>query len=243
MKRIGPWATMFALSCSTLTLLTLTAACSGNIVGSLLKETPPAIAWEGVAADKPGNAPDKKREYRGSATVRIQICDMNAAGKRTCQPKRTYRRPVTVYTGAAASCDAVEEDNPFNLAIYTDQNPRKPLDGEFAIQSAASVIASYSGACALLQYWTLSLDGNTLTGELSEAHIDEGSAANIIWSTRTLVRGLDPMVLPSTIGEGTTLSGTIKTSDIRLHLEGGTTDLSRLFTADVVAKQVPKQVQ
>ena len=234
MKRIGLWATMFALSCS---IFTLTPACNADIVRSLSREILSADTLKGMAATELIDVPDEEREYRGSATIRIQSCDVNAVGKRICQPKRTYRRSVTVYMNEVESCDGVEEDNPFNLAIYTDQNPRKQLDGEFALQSAANVFV-YSGGCALLQYWTFSLKGNTLTGELSEAHINEGSAANIIWSTRTLVRGLDPMVLPSTMGEGTTLSGTVKISDIRLRLEGSTTDLTRFFTADIIAKQV-----
>jgi hypothetical protein len=195
-------------------------ACSGNISGALS----PAV-------------PSQEARYRGTATVHIQYCDIDMAGVITCSTRRTYRNSVWLYTGPVLKCESATETNPFHLSIASDQDTKNPHDGEFSILSSANPLVGFDGGCALLQFWTYDLEGASLAGTLTDTHSAENLAWNLTWTTRPIAPGADDMVLPSSMGKGTILRGTLTTQNAKLHIEGNTVDKLRPFSIDITARR------
>lgn len=193
-----------------------------------------------LCAVRPAEAEDagaavRHGRYRGTAAVTIQYCDVDAAGDMTCSGKKTFRRSITAEVGPPVKCESVREKNAFHLNISADQDPADPQDGEFWLYSSGTTRAMWSG-CALLQYWSLKLKDDRLTGALVDTHAAEGAAHNRLWATLLMPGGAE-MVWPYPIQKGATLRGTLTGEALKVKVEGNSTDESRLFVLNVSARR------
>ncbi len=127
-------------------------------------------------------------------------------------------------------------EEPFHLSVYTDQDPADPQDGEFWLYSSGITRAMWSG-CTMLQYWDLKLKDNLLIGNLTDTHAAEGVVPNRLWAT-VLMPGGTEMVWPYPFAKGASLSGSISNKEVKLRIEGGSTDFTRLFKIDLTARRV-----
>lgn len=106
--------------------------------------------------------------YRGTETTTIkvfhpltgQILDQN-----------TFIKNVQVVTNPSVQAGGVTETNPINLQI----NPDCPLTQEGHLSITSAIPAHF-----LLQYWDLNRIGNHYTGILTEDHVEETSAFNLL---------------------------------------------------------------
>jgi hypothetical protein len=85
----------------------------------------------------------------------------------------------------------------------------------------------------ILQYWDFTLNEDQISGSLTDTHLAEAAAANIIWC-RDEVGGIE-MTMPFYMDEGTTIQGTINNSSANLTITGQSTDTYRKFTCNISA--------
>ncbi len=171
-------------------------------------------------------------EYRGTAAVAIQYCDLDEFGEPACGARKTHRRAVSVFIRAPERCGAVRESNPFTLHITADQDPDNPQDGEFWLLSGGRTYTP-SSRCVVLTLWELAMNGRTISGTLTT----DGGANNRLWATTRIAPGVE-MVWPFGMDVGATMRGTITASEVALKIRGKSIDHTLLFAADLRARRI-----
>ena len=177
----------------------------------------------------------ESKQYKGTAYTTITYLDYDTNGKKVFIEEKEYQKGVHVFIGPPKNVGSVFESNSFSLTITTE--PTTGEDGEIWITSAIVLTDQVLGEI-LLQYWTLQLEGTTLSGILTDTHIAEASAMNQLWAWEEISPSLK-MVLPFYIDVGSLLQGTVDDYEVRIHLEGTTTDRTRPFISEIVATRAP----
>ena len=177
------------------------------------------------------NGITEKRQYTGTAHTTITYLDYDAQGNKVFVEEKEYNNNLNIFIQPPKSVGTFVENNPFSLTLTTE--PTTGEEGELWIASAVVLVDPYLGEI-LLQYWELQLAGDTVTGTLTDTHIAESAAMNELWAWEEISPTLK-MVLPFPIDKGSILRGTINNNEIRLHIEGNTTDQTRPFVSEIVA--------
>lgn len=169
-------------------------------------------------------------QYVGTATTLVDHPD--ASGRSA--GVRTYQLSVTVVIDRPASAGGSTESNPFNLLVA----PSSPgAEGALEVWSAFPALDPRDGREVLFQYWELRLAGNDVAGRLVDNHTAEGAALNLINTATVVAPNVPAMTIPAAMAVGTTLQGTIQANELRLRIQGNTTDGSRPFRSDVTARR------
>jgi hypothetical protein len=147
---------------------------------------------------------------------------------------RRYQLPVTVVIDRPASAGGLTESNPFNLLVA----PTTPgAEGAIEVWSAFPALDPRDGREVLIQYWELRLARGDVTGRLVDNHTAEGAALNLINIARTVAPNVPEMTMPAAMAVGTVLEGTIRSREVRLRIQGNTTDRTRPFLSEVTASR------
>lgn len=140
--------------------------------------------------------------------------------------------PVSITSGNAT---LVKENNPFNLQIWT--LPFGETVAEYAAKAyiCSAVTSSLTtvpntSPNTLLQFWTLSVNGNNLAGEVTDAHSGNFMKpfANFIdFEPARYVVYTGP--LRGSVANGTKISGTITSSQVQLVIDGNLVEVTGAF--------------
>ena len=187
-------------------------------------------------SDGPGNSGGmtQKIEYKGTASTTITYLDIsgNAIGR------QTFYDNVSVGIGPPQQSGNIVESNPCNLFLGPVLTPTD--EGQISIFSAIPFTDPRDGVQYLLQYWTLRLNGNHISGLLSDTHLAEASVMNFLNANKELVPGrpeMGTMVWPYPISKNAKLEGTFNMQEIKLRIQGNVSDESRAFTSTIVANR------
>jgi hypothetical protein len=135
------------------------------------------------ASSKKANDPaigDGKLEYAGTAQMTIRYYDYDPfSGQDYFVEEKNYTYDVFVCIDPPKHTGNIYESNPFYLQISPDRNGQ---DEEGNIDIVSSTILVVSTGEVLLQYWEYTLAGNQLNGTLTENHLTEAAAGNLIWA-------------------------------------------------------------
>jgi len=174
----------------------------------------------------------RKGEYRGTASVTVRYCDLDAAGEPVCAASKTYRRPFSLFIAAPDACGGAADSNPFRLHIASDQDPDNPQDGEFWLLSGGRTVTA-SARCVIVRHWKLKATGNVISGTLT----GDGGVDNRVWATTRIAGSLD-LAWPFAMETGAMLRGTVSGDAITLRVEGRSSDHTRPFTIALTARRV-----
>lgn len=185
-----------------------------------------------AAADN--NATSMKGEYTGIAKTTIQYYDYDPyAGQDYFIEEKSYEYPIFLYIKSPVKVGSVVEENPINLSIYPDRDSGDEEEGYIDISSAI-VLNDEDVGQVLLQYWTLKLENNKVTGTLTDTHTAEAAAANLLWAWDEITSGLT-MTWPFPIARNTSMSGTLSDNSISLEIVGQSTNTYRQFQSTITA--------
>ena len=180
-----------------------------------------------------GKALAQERIYQGTATTTIAVLHPLSGA---VIEQQTFTKAIQVIVGLPAR----GESNRINLVIVP--TPSEPTvfneEGQFSLYSAVEFIGR--GQSFLAQYWDLNLTGSTLTGVLTNTHVAEALALNLINSVdlNLLFAGLRSVTSLPMERQVTMLNGTLTERQAQLQLEGHTTDLAHAFVSTISAVRV-----
>lgn len=177
--------------------------------------------------DQNGDLPGKNETiYKGTGTMTIRYYDYDiVSGQDVFIEEKSYQFPVVAITGPCLKEGSNTESNPFNLMIGPDRDLTTDEEGHIDIISAMLFITSTGNL--LLQYWDLAYSNGQLTGILSDMHLPEAAAGNILWAWND-VAGII-ITSPFPIGQGTQMAGTLDSKAISLHIWGESNSTYRKF--------------
>jgi hypothetical protein len=139
------------------------------------------------------------------------------------------------------TCESFVESNPFGFTISAGGSKALPTEGEFFLESCLShsdptLFEGY----VLLQYWTFTLNGNEIQGELTNSHLAEAAALNNFYGRNEFVSGLigERTGRPLPMEQGTSINGQIDDQTAKLKIEGITHDQSAHFVIPIDASRV-----
>ncbi|NMO17531.1 hypothetical protein HPC49_25400 [Pyxidicoccus fallax] len=219
-----------------------------RILGSSLRKASVALAWSlGVllgmgcgGTDSPQEAPVVSEspqtggeQYVGTATTVVGILDPfgNVLGQ------TNYLKQVLVVVRPPIVAGTLLETNPFSLAVL----PNPPIDvnseGALSLQSAIGFFDAGTGREFLFQYWTLTIIGNAISGTLTDNHVAEAIALNLINTPRELAPGI-VISWPNAVANGAILEGTIDANQIVLRIQGNVVSGDRPFVSYITATRV-----
>jgi hypothetical protein len=152
---------------------------------------------------------------------------------------QTFSKSVDVIVGPPAAAGGLVEANPINCVVFPSASSNLGEEGQMAIFSAYPFVFN-DGSQLLAQYWTLAADGNRLTGILTDTHVREGLVLNLINSldlnlALVGIRFVTTLALDVQI---TTLAGSIDANQVRLTIQGATTDRAHWFFSEIVANRI-----
>ena len=176
----------------------------------------------------------QKIEYKGKATTTITYLD----GAATVISQRTFYDDVSVGIGPPQQAGSIVESNPLHLFLGPISTPT--AEGQISVFSAIPFKDRRDGVQYLLQYWTLRLNGNKISGTLSDTHMAEASVVNFLNGNKEIVPGrpeMGTMIWPYPIGKNAKLEGTFNMREIRIRIQGNVSDESRSFTSTIVANR------
>ena len=174
------------------------------------------------------------QNFTGTATTKIQYYDYDPySGQDVFVEEKSYQYAVLIYVKSPLNVGSVYESNPVNLAIYPDRDATAEEEGHIDISSAIIINDPLIGK-VLLQYWNLTLNGNSISGTLTDNHIAEASATNLLWAWDAISANLI-MTMPFPIAVSTTMQGTIGSNQIQLNISGQSHNTYRRFTSNIVA--------
>jgi hypothetical protein len=168
-------------------------------------------------------------QYQGTARTTIKYLD--ATGNLLAQ--QSYQDNVNVGIGPPHQSGRIIENNPINLFLEPVSTPT--AEGQISIHSAHPFTDTRDGRKVLLQYWSLTRNGGSISGTLSDTHATEGSVVNFLNASKELGPNLGTIVWPYPISKNSTLQGTIAANEIKLRIEGNVSDGSRAFVSAIVA--------
>ena len=135
--------------------------------------------------------------------------------------------PAEIVLNDSVDDGTFQEINPFNLHI-SDPVYAGFQEGRFTVMSAGVFTLSYPHDYLpmLLQFWDITMSGTSVQGTLNENHIEEGAGANMIMAYLWVSSGMDPIILPTFMDEGTVMQGTIDSNNnaADLYIYGWSTD-------------------
>jgi subtilisin len=174
--------------------------------------------------------------FQGTITTTIAALHPGTGGILDLQ---TFSKNVDVFVGQPAAAGGLVEANPVNLVIFPSASSNLGEEGQMAIFSAFP-FAFNDGSQLLVQYWTLALEGNHIAGSLMDNHVREALALNLINSldlnlALVGIRSVTTLALDVQI---TTLTGTIDANQVRLTIQGATTDRAHWFFSEIVANRL-----
>jgi hypothetical protein len=181
-----------------------------------------------VSADVGSDTRNLWGTYEGSATTSIDVSDLFGNFVGTSKTKLDTR--ITIGDVARQGTDA--ETNPFNLVITT-LGGQKRQEGAIELYSAAPF--SIRGGF-VAQYWTLQLKGDRLTGTLTNSFTADDLSGNLFISRQQTSSGTYQLATYD-VAQGSQLSGTITDQEIRLRIDGNSTDFTRPFTTEIVVER------
>ncbi|MFF4528508.1 hypothetical protein ACFY1P_04480 [Streptomyces sp. NPDC001407] len=144
--------------------------------------------------------------YQGTAKVTAVPYDYCGAGNSLeAGQAKAYELPATLDLGKPHDAGGQSDGNPFTLLLAVGQPSQ---DGAISLHSSAP------SDQLLLTYWHLSWDGSDLSGELTDTHVKEGAALNLVNWPGLLVPcrpelGALPGGATHDIATGSTLSGSL----------------------------------
>lgn len=169
--------------------------------------------------------------WQGVMTMTIEIPNIYLSATRV----ERYTTNVEILVAAPQQVGAHKEQNPFNLVIQSTPLINNP--GE------ASIWSSLPAEGIIFQYWTLTSqrdrNGNiTVTGQLTNNHVQEALALNLITVPTEIAPNLT-MPYTHAMANGTHMQGTFhQNGQARLVIQGNTTDTFHPFTLEIVARFV-----
>ncbi|MCF6171401.1 MAG: hypothetical protein L3J66_10530 [Bacteroidales bacterium] len=174
-----------------------------------------------------------KDKYKGTAIVVIRYYEYNPyTGQDEFIEEKEYHYKTSVFINPPMVLDGVSETNAFGLQIYPDRSGNESEEGHVDFSSCIIVNDILVGK-VLLQYWNYSLNGDKISGTLTDNHIAESAASNILWAWDE-VAGIK-MIMPFYMANGTSLTGTISAHAVELTISGQSTDTYRKFTCTINA--------
>ncbi|MDX2214640.1 MAG: PPC domain-containing protein [Oculatellaceae cyanobacterium bins.114] len=166
--------------------------------------------------------------YTGTATSTIEVSDIFGDYVGTTRTQIG----TTVTIGRIKQAGGVNESNPFNLSITASPGSRN-IEG--AVELYSAVPYNIQGGF-LAQYWTFQLNGNRLSGSLTNTYAAQSLNANFFNSRREVSQNFWNY-WSYDIAAGTRIGGTVTATEIRLRISGNSTDGSRPFITDVVVSR------
>jgi hypothetical protein len=174
------------------------------------------------------------RQYDGTAQLSVDVHDYcSADGSRHLAETKRYSMTGTLELGRPRDGGGETENNPFTLVLSVGQ----PSEAG-AVSFWSSAVSTASGQDlagnprdprVLLTYWDLEWDSSTLTGELTDAHAEEGITLNLVNWPGLIVPcrpdlGSLPGGYPHAVGTGSTLEGELDAGGTSLTARGTTGD-------------------
>ena len=174
-----------------------------------------------------------EKSYSGTANVTIKYYEYNAlTGQDDFVEEKNYQYDTKIFVKQPLSTGSTTETNPVNIQIYPDRTSSSGEEGHLDISSAALFTVNNTNDL-LLQYWSISINGNTINGTLADTHTAEAAAANLLWAWDD-VAGIH-MTMPFPIAVNTTMQGTITDSNLQITVQGESINTYRKFTATITA--------
>jgi hypothetical protein len=175
-------------------------------------------------------------EYTGDLVTTIRyIANSGCAGEQTSRmPSRiTIRQPLQPLPSDLQTTG--RDANPINLILGQTDLAGNITPGSISLASSARFRFTPINS-AIFQYWTLALNGTTLTGTLTDNRAEGAAAFNLLGAFIFLGPGLG-CSLPSqlAIAEGANLTGTVTPQAIELRITGNTIDTFHPFVAEITA--------
>lgn len=168
--------------------------------------------------------------YTGVATTTIEVSDIFGDYVGTTRTQVS----TTVTIGRVKQAGGSTESNPFNLFIGPSPGSRN-LEGAIELYSAVPFNLQSTGDF-LAQYWTFQLNGNRLSGSLTNTYVTQSLDVNFFNSRREVSEGFWNY-WSYDIAAGTRIGGTVTEDEIRLRISGNSTDGSRPFISDIVVRR------
>jgi hypothetical protein len=174
-----------------------------------------------------------KIEYGGQTVTKIRYYEYNVnTGQDDFIEEKQYTYNSAIFVNPPMELEGVTESNPFSLQIYPDRSSNNGEEGHLDISSCIIVNDMFVGK-VILQFWNYTVNGEQISGTLTDNHIAESAAANILWAWDD-VAGMT-MTMPFYLSNGATMTGTITNSNISLNITGQSTDTYRKFTCQINA--------
>ncbi|SDT82229.1 hypothetical protein SAMN05216371_7040 [Streptomyces sp. TLI_053] len=164
-------------------------------------------------------------QYRGTARVTVQLYDYcSLDGARRPAGSQTYSMATTLSVERPREAGGQRESNPFALVISVG-----PPGQTGAVGLGTSVAVATGSGQLLLTYWKLSWDSGTLRGQLTDNHVREAAALNLInWATLLVPcrpeLGTLPGGMPHSVAVGASLSGKLTATSTSLTAKGASDD-------------------
>ncbi|MEK2493216.1 hypothetical protein WN990_27045 [Kitasatospora purpeofusca] len=165
------------------------------------------------------------RQYQGTTRVTVQLYDYcSPNGSRRPAGSQTYSMPTSLTVERPREAGGLRENNPFALVLSVGQPSQT---GAFTLGTSVAVAAS-SGQL-LLTYWKLSWDSGALRGQLTDNHVREAAALNLVnWATLLVPcrpeLGTLPGGMPHSVAVGASLSGKLTATTTSLTAKGASDD-------------------
>lgn len=193
--------------------------------------TSAVLVFIGIAffscTDKDNNPPGTKETvYKGTGNMTIRYYEYDIiSGTDVFIEEKSYQFPVVAITGPYLKEGNNRESNAFNLVIGPDRDLTTDEEGHIDIISAMLFLTSTGNL--LLQYWDIGYNNGQLSGTLSDMHLPEAAAGNILWAWED-VAGII-ITSPFPLAKGTQMTGTLDNKSISLHIWGESNSTYRKF--------------
>jgi hypothetical protein len=172
--------------------------------------------------------------YTGTAQLQLGYADV--AGN--IVDSRTFTYPAVVRVKPPARSGQFVEDNPFSLYVGPADDRQMRQNGVITLWSAMPMRDPRDGVEFMLQYWSLTADGDDIRGRLVDTHIGQGAALNLLNDMDELVPGRPELgIMPriAALEAGCTIQGSISSDEVDIVVKGNVTDKSRPFALSVTA--------
>lgn len=170
--------------------------------------------------------------YRGTAVTTIGKIDPLS---RQFTSVNTFQTSAVGEVTAPKSAGGVTESNPFSLSLGAS-----PAEIAANVEGAVSIFSAipfdFRGGF-LLQYWSIQYSSNQINATLINRDSGTALTTNLFNSTMSLGFGLTTP-FPYAMDVGTTLTGTLTPSEIRVRIQGLDSGQTRAFVSDIVAQRV-----
>ncbi|KAG7370479.1 hypothetical protein IV203_019049 [Nitzschia inconspicua] len=156
-----------------------------------------------------------KYKYEGFSSTPVFVESVN----------RQYGTTIVVTDPRSDPDTSIRETNPFSITIHSDIFSQ---EGSFSIASAL-FLRTPTDRIYLAQYWTFeSYTDGTLEGTLTNNHLAEAAAYNLVDVTKEIYPGYS-MPFPNAMANGAKISGTLTVEQAQLTILGNTEDQLTFF--------------